>query len=281
MTEYLAVVLALIVSRIVTALIGLAFAYFGYRLFSLGVYAKAGELRAAWGEKHLMLKQAAPGTFFALFGGIITAAALLGGGDVERAQTVTSTAQAKSDQSDGQSSSIRHEQAVNLEGQQKPTQKKANSQDRQSTSTAQAKSDQSDGQSSSIRHEQAVNLEGQQKPTQEKANFQDRQSTQQNRITTHLNQPPVMDCTAQPSSVPEGSGQVIHLRANASSPGGAPLTYSWQANEGHIDGVGDEATWDPSGLKPGDYTINVQVDDGVGGRSACASNVRVERRPRP
>lgn len=95
MTEYLGVVIALVASRILTALIGLTFGYFGYRLFCLGVYVKAGELRAAWGERHLILKQAAPGTFFALFGTVITAAALLGGGDVERARTLTTSGTTK------------------------------------------------------------------------------------------------------------------------------------------------------------------------------------------
>ena len=56
-------------------LCGLAIVYFGFRLFRLGFFEKAGELQIAWGSKYLTLKQAAPGTVFAIFGaGIILAA---------------------------------------------------------------------------------------------------------------------------------------------------------------------------------------------------------------
>jgi hypothetical protein len=51
-----------------TIVVGFAIVYCGYKLFSRGVYEKAGELKAAWGDKHLLLKQAAPGTFFVVFG---------------------------------------------------------------------------------------------------------------------------------------------------------------------------------------------------------------------
>jgi hypothetical protein len=47
---------------------GMAFAYMGYRLFVLGYFEKAGEFRAASGGNHILLKQVAPGVFFALFG---------------------------------------------------------------------------------------------------------------------------------------------------------------------------------------------------------------------
>ena len=74
MTEFIQGVVAIISYRALTIVCGLAIVYFGFVLFRLGVYEKAGELKAAWGPKYLTLKQAAPGTFFALFGaGIIVA----------------------------------------------------------------------------------------------------------------------------------------------------------------------------------------------------------------
>ena len=74
MTEFIQGIVAIISYRALTILCGLAIVYFGFVLFRLGVYEKAGELKAAWGSKYLTLKQAAPGTFFALFGaGIIVA----------------------------------------------------------------------------------------------------------------------------------------------------------------------------------------------------------------
>ncbi|HYL91570.1 MAG TPA: hypothetical protein VEW69_00280 [Alphaproteobacteria bacterium] len=54
--------------KLATLLSGVAFAYMGYRLFLSGVFERAGQLEAAWGKDNLILKQAAPGTFFALFG---------------------------------------------------------------------------------------------------------------------------------------------------------------------------------------------------------------------
>jgi hypothetical protein len=57
----------------------LGFAYLGYKLFVQGVYERAGELKAAWGDKNLVLKQAAPGTFFALFGVAVIAISIFRG----------------------------------------------------------------------------------------------------------------------------------------------------------------------------------------------------------
>lgn len=47
---------------------GFSFALMGYRLFKLGYFEKAGELKASYGGKHFLLKQVAPGIFYAAFG---------------------------------------------------------------------------------------------------------------------------------------------------------------------------------------------------------------------
>lgn len=61
--------LALVVFyRICGLAAGVTMAYFGYRLFREGIYEKAGELVAKWQGKELALRQAAPGTFFAVLG---------------------------------------------------------------------------------------------------------------------------------------------------------------------------------------------------------------------
>jgi len=57
--------------RIITLLAGLLSIYLGYKLFRVGIYEKAGDLKATWGSSNLVLKQAAPGTFFALFGAAV------------------------------------------------------------------------------------------------------------------------------------------------------------------------------------------------------------------
>jgi hypothetical protein len=65
--------IAIVLFRIIVLAAGTLFAVLGYRLFKIGYFEKAGELKAAWGNKNLSLKQVAPGVFFALFGAVIVA----------------------------------------------------------------------------------------------------------------------------------------------------------------------------------------------------------------
>lgn len=55
---------------------GMAFAYMGYKLFMAGVFEHAGQLEQSFGREHLLLKEAAPGTFFAVLGCVIIVVAL-------------------------------------------------------------------------------------------------------------------------------------------------------------------------------------------------------------
>jgi len=62
---------ALLISNLYRCLLiiaGLCFAYWGYLLFDKGYFEKGGELKAKFGENHLLLKQVAPGVFFAAIG---------------------------------------------------------------------------------------------------------------------------------------------------------------------------------------------------------------------
>jgi hypothetical protein len=68
MSEFTKALLIANIYRYLLIVAGVAFAYMGYRLFVLGYFEKAGEFRAASGGKHILLKQVAPGVFFALFG---------------------------------------------------------------------------------------------------------------------------------------------------------------------------------------------------------------------
>jgi outer membrane protein OmpA-like peptidoglycan-associated protein len=76
-----------------------------------------------------------------------------------------------------------------------------------------------------------------------------------------------------------GSGGVVVVRANASDPDNDPLTYSWTANGGAVDGTGPDARWNSSGTTVGTYTIRLRVDDGRGGTGECSADIRVEPRP--
>ena len=60
----------------------------GYRLFRLGIFERAGDLKANWGERSLLLKAAAPGTFFALFGSAIIAVTLWRGFTIETSRPI-------------------------------------------------------------------------------------------------------------------------------------------------------------------------------------------------
>ena len=79
MSESNFVVLSVTLYKVLALLVGFACMYFGYRLFSSGAYKKAGDLSSKWGDKNLVVKQAAPGTFFALFGVIVISIVLLKG----------------------------------------------------------------------------------------------------------------------------------------------------------------------------------------------------------
>lgn len=87
MTE--AIQAALITSgyRLITMLIGCVIVFLGYRLFSVGMFQNTTDLKAAWGEKNLTLKQASPGIFFALFGASIIATSLWRGVSIEQTRT--------------------------------------------------------------------------------------------------------------------------------------------------------------------------------------------------
>lgn len=69
--------------RIITIVVGLAFAYLGYNLFCRGIFDKAGDLNAAWGNFKLVIKRGTPGTFFALFGTVLIVFSLWKGVNVE------------------------------------------------------------------------------------------------------------------------------------------------------------------------------------------------------
>ncbi len=90
---------------------------------------------------------------------------------------------------------------------------------------------------------------------------------------------PVASCSVDRSVVYEGSADLAVVRADASDPDSDPLTYSWRANRGTLDGTGTEVRWNSSGLGAGTYTVEVRVDDGRGGTAGCSADIRVEARP--
>ncbi|HEX9759837.1 MAG TPA: PKD domain-containing protein, partial [Candidatus Acidoferrales bacterium] len=93
------------------------------------------------------------------------------------------------------------------------------------------------------------------------------------------NREPTAACSADKTSVYVGSNETVRVTARASDPDGDPLTYTWTANGGRIDGTGSEVTWNSANVQQGLYNVAARVDDGRGGVANCAVDIRVEPRP--
>ncbi len=93
------------------------------------------------------------------------------------------------------------------------------------------------------------------------------------------NHPPTASCSADKSMVYLDSGDTVTVTATAADPDNDPLTYTWSATGGQIDGTGAQVRWLSAGTAAGTYTITVKVDDGRGGFASCSSEVRVEPKP--
>jgi len=91
--------------------------------------------------------------------------------------------------------------------------------------------------------------------------------------------PPVVECSTERKTVYAGSGDIVAMRAQASDPDNDPLTYSWTASNGVVEGSGPEVRWNSSGTTPGTYTVRVLVEDGRGGTADCSVDIQVEPRP--
>ena len=91
--------------------------------------------------------------------------------------------------------------------------------------------------------------------------------------------PPTASCSANPASVYAGSNDPVAVHVSASSPDNLPLTYSYTASGGAVEGNGPEARWNSSGVNLGTYTVSAKVDDGRGGTASCAAEIKVEERP--
>jgi len=80
-------------------------------------------------------------------------------------------------------------------------------------------------------------------------------------------------CSVDAPSV--GAGTIVQATVTAVDTLGHPLTYSWTATGGAIDGRGPYARWDSTGIAAGNYTLTVNVSDGAGKTTTCASTVTV------
>jgi outer membrane protein OmpA-like peptidoglycan-associated protein/opacity protein-like surface antigen len=94
------------------------------------------------------------------------------------------------------------------------------------------------------------------------------------RVEQRPNRPPVIACSADRSTVTQGDP--VTITASASDPDNDPLTYSWSANGGKIDGSESSVKFRTSDFSPGSYTVSGHVDDGRSGTADCSVTVQVE-----
>ncbi|MDW3192083.1 MAG: hypothetical protein R8G66_06955 [Cytophagales bacterium] len=78
------IVWGVVIYKVMSLLVGLASCYMGYRLFMNGVWGEAGDLNAQFGDNKLVLKKAAPGTFFAVLGTVVICFTLWKGLDIDQ-----------------------------------------------------------------------------------------------------------------------------------------------------------------------------------------------------
>ena len=95
-------------------------------------------------------------------------------------------------------------------------------------------------------------------------------------------EPPVAlsaTCSADKEMVYVDSGDVVAVHVQASSSDRYPVSYSWSASDGVVDGTGYDVRWSSAGHRTGAYVVKVRVENGRHGSADCSVNIRVEPRP--
>ncbi|MGB6157310.1 MAG: OmpA family protein [Acidobacteriaceae bacterium] len=92
-------------------------------------------------------------------------------------------------------------------------------------------------------------------------------------------EPPSVSCIANPSTVQPGGTSTVS--ATGVSPQSRPLTYSYSASAGSINGSGQTASLSTAGAPPGTVTVTCNVVDDKGQTASTTTNVTVEAPPPP
>ncbi|MFM2368101.1 MAG: hypothetical protein RL619_397 [Bacteroidota bacterium] len=79
-------VLSLTLYKLACLATGLSILYMGYRLFMAGIYNQSGDMEATFKNIRMVVKSAAPGIFFALFGTIVISIAISRGLELNLSQ---------------------------------------------------------------------------------------------------------------------------------------------------------------------------------------------------
>ncbi|HXO04656.1 MAG TPA: OmpA family protein [Candidatus Sulfotelmatobacter sp.] len=86
-------------------------------------------------------------------------------------------------------------------------------------------------------------------------------------------------CSADKTSVMEGSSDYVTANVAATDANGRPLNYTWTASGGKLVGTGPYVRWDPTGVSGGSYALTARVDNGAGKSASCSSSVTVQPKP--
>lgn len=88
MSTELAVIISMTIYKLSCLAMGSLFCVLGYRLFRAGVRGDAGNVEAKFDDTKIVLKAAAPGTFFAILGAAIVVTTLWHGLDYDLQRAV-------------------------------------------------------------------------------------------------------------------------------------------------------------------------------------------------
>lgn len=90
MELHTAQVLSLTLYKLTSLFTGLCLCYMGYRLFLAGIWGSAGDAKGEFGDIRIVIKRAAPGTFFVLMGAIVLGLTIFKGLNLEALQNIPS-----------------------------------------------------------------------------------------------------------------------------------------------------------------------------------------------
>lgn len=92
-------------------------------------------------------------------------------------------------------------------------------------------------------------------------------------------EPPTISCSANPTTVKPGESSTI--TCNGVSPQNRPLTYSYSASAGTINGTGNTATLSTTGAPAGTITVTGTVQDDKAHSASATTTVDVQQPPPP
>lgn len=87
-------------------------------------------------------------------------------------------------------------------------------------------------------------------------------------------EPPTISCSANPTTLKPGDSSTI--TATAMSPQNRPLTYSYSASGGTVNGSGSTATFSSTGAPTGPITITCNASDDKGHNASSTTTVTIE-----